>query len=150
MTKVTDYTAKAASEEIQADAYGNNVAFACLRCRGPVLATLTAHQRGSSSAKPTHCRSCGCKFWVDVLPDQKFLQIHRLPEAEATRYVAGQTARPTSGHNQASWDVISAMLTAYGGATYDDFVAAVRQHDHPEGGRGFVDYCIRNGWLQPA
>lgn len=150
MTTITDFVAWSASEQIQADAHGNNVAFACLKCKGPVLATLMAHQRGSSPTKPTRCRSCGSSFWVEVQPDRKLLQVHRLPQAGATRYEAGQTPQPTSSHNRASWAVISSILTAYGGATYDDLVAAVRQHDHPEGGKGFVDYCIRHSWLKPA
>lgn len=150
MTTITDFEARSAHEQVPADAYGNNVAFACIECRSPVLATLMAHQRGSSPAKPTQCRGCGAKFWVEVHPDQKLLQIHQLPEARASRFVAGQPPQPTSLHNRASWSVISAMLTAYGGAPYDDLVAAVRQHDHPEGGKGFVEYCIRSGWLRPA
>ena len=39
------------------------------------------------------------------------------------------------------------MLSADGGADFEEFIAAVRQHDHPAGGKGFIDYCIRNGWL---
>ena len=49
--------------------------------------------------------------------------------------------------NIESWSVIKAILNAYGGAYYDDLVAAVSQHRHPSGGKGFVDYCISNGWL---
>ena len=40
-----------------------------------------------------------------------------------------------------------AILDAYGGAYYDDLVAAVSQHRDSGGGKGFVDYCISNGWL---
>ena len=49
--------------------------------------------------------------------------------------------------NIESWSVIMAILDAYGGAYYDDLVAAISQHRHPGGGKGFVDYCISNGWL---
>lgn len=150
MTTITDFAAWSASQQVKADAHGNNVAFSCLNCGGPVLATLMANQRGSSSAKPTRCRSCGSSFWVEAQPELKRLQLHRLPQAGVMRYVAGQTPQPTSSHNLASWGVISAMLAAYGGATYDDLVAAVRQHDHHDGGKGFVDYCISRNWLQPA
>lgn len=52
-----------------------------------------------------------------------------------------------SPRNIESWGVIKAILNAYGGACYDDLVAAVSQHRHPSGGKGFVDYCISNGWL---
>lgn len=150
MTTVTDFAVWSGSKQVPADAYGNNVAFSCLECGSPVLATLMPHQRGSSADKPTGCRHCSSAFWVEVKPESKRLQVHPLPLSGAIRYVAGQTPQPTSAHNLASWRVISAMLVAYGGARYDDLVASVRQHDHPGGGKGFVDYCISRGWLQRA
>lgn len=64
------------------------------------------------------------------------------------RYVLGREPKLTAGQNCASWAVVRAVLNSYGGADYDDLVAAVRQHDHPAGGRAFIDYCIRNGWLK--
>jgi len=42
------------------------------------------------------------------------------------------------------------MLGAYGGAQYEELIAAVRQHDHPNGGKAFVDLCIGEGWLERA
>ena len=56
----------------------------------------------------------------------------------------------TSSQNASSWTVVSALLSADGGADFEEFIAAVRQHDHPAGGKGFIDYCIRNGWLVRA
>jgi len=78
------------------------------------------------------------------------LLIHRVKSSESGRYVAGRSPVHTLGQNVASWSVIAALLSAYGGADYDELVAAVRQHDHPAGGKAFIDYCIRNGWLQRA
>jgi hypothetical protein len=147
---VTDFQAWSQSKRVPADAYGNNVAFLCLSCRGPVLATLLEHHRGSSVDKPTNCRECGTAFWVEAQTDRKRVLVHRVPTSRSGRYVAGRAPEHTSGPNMASWGVVSALLSAYGGAEYEQLVVAVRQHDHPEGGKGFVDYCIRNGWLRPG
>jgi hypothetical protein len=68
----------------------------------------------------------------------------------AGRYVRGETPSHRVQSTKASWKVIEAMLDAYGGAEYEQLVAAVAQHDHPAGGKAFVDYCIRNGWLRRA
>ena len=54
----------------------------------------------------------------------------------------------TAQHNIDSWLVISAIMTAYGGATQDDLAAAVSQHRHPAGGLAFVRFCVRQGWLK--
>ncbi len=64
------------------------------------------------------------------------------------RYCLGHTPSHTAHQNIESWSVISAMLNAYGGADVEDIAAAVSQHKHPDGGRAFVEYCIRNGWLK--
>lgn len=69
--------------------------------------------------------------------------------AVAGRYLSlGRQPRIRAGNNAQSWEVITAMLSAYGGAEYVDLAAAVSQHRHPAGGFAFVDYCIRNGWLR--
>jgi hypothetical protein len=109
-----------------------------------------ANQRGSSESKPTECRACFASFWVEVQTERNRLLVHRVRTTESGRYIMGRTPAHTAAQNVASWGVIAAMLSAYGGADYEELVAAVRQHDHPEGGKGFVDYCIRNGWLQRA
>ena len=66
------------------------------------------------------------------------------------RYRLGREPNLTASHNAVSWNLVSAALRANGGAEYEDLIAAVRQHDHPAGGKAFIDYCIRNGWLQRA
>jgi hypothetical protein len=150
LTAVTGFNAWAESRPVRADAHGNNVAFSCLNCGGPVLATLMEHQRGSSESKPTQCRECATEFWVEAQVTRNRLLVHRVSTSESGRYVAGRSPTHTSGPNIASWGVVSALLSAYGGAEYEELVAAVRQHDHPSGGKAFVDYCIRNGWLRRA
>ncbi len=150
MTAVTGFNAWVQGQQVPTDAHGNNVAFLCTTCRGPVLATLMEHQRGSSASKPTQCGSCGASFWIEAQVGQKRLLVHRVPSTASGRYVLGRTPEHTSGPNIASWNVISALLNAYGGAEYEDLAAAVRQHDHPAGGKAFIDYCIRKGWLKRA
>jgi hypothetical protein len=150
VTTVTGMHAWSESQRVLADAHGNNVAFACLNCGGPVLATLMLHQRGSSEENPTECRVCNAKFWVEPQVARNRLLVHRSKTPESGRYVAGRSPVHTAGQNIASWNVIAALLSAYGGAEYDELVAAVRQHDHPAGGKGFIDYCVRNGWLKRA
>lgn len=63
------------------------------------------------------------------------------------RYVLGKQPSLTVSHNIESWSVIVAIINAYGGAPLNDLAAAVSQHRHPGGGRAFVKYCIREGWL---
>lgn len=148
MTAVSGFSAWSKGTTVAADAHGNNVAFACLQCGGPVLATLLQHQRGSSQDKPTQCLVCASAFWVEPQVASKRLLIHRVRTTGSGRFVAGKEPRHTSGPNAASWSVIAAMLEAYGGVEYEQLVAAVHQHDHPDGGKAFVDYCLRQGWLQ--
>ena len=131
MTAVTGFNAWSESQRVQADAHGNNVAFSCLDCGSPVLATLLVHQRGSSEDKPTACKVCSSSFWVEPQVPRNRLLVHRVRTAQSGRYVA-------------------ALLAAYGGAEYEELCAAVRQHDHPEGSKAFIDYCIRNAWLRRA
>ena len=150
MTAVIGFNAWSESKPIQADAHGNNVAFSCLDCGSPVLATLLVHQRGSSEDKPTACKVCSSSFWLEPQVPRNRLFVHRVRTPQSGRYVPGQLPKHTSGPNIASWSVVGALLAAYGGGEYEELCAAVRQHDHPEGGRAFIDYCIRKGWLQRA
>ena len=151
MTTITNFNAFASDgTSVAADAHGNNVAFQCLACRAPVLAVLMQHQRGTSPAKPTTCRHCGAGYWIEAIVAESRLVVHRVAGQHSGRYWLGREPHVTAGQNAASWSVVSAMLNAYGGADYEDFSAAVRQHDHPAGGRAFIDYCIRNGWLVQA
>ncbi|MEI6350051.1 MAG: hypothetical protein WCP06_02975 [Verrucomicrobiota bacterium] len=66
--------------EIQADAFGNNVAFLCPRCGHPVLATALADQRGSDESHPTECKQCMSKYFLDVRPQTEKLYIHNQAE----------------------------------------------------------------------
>lgn len=115
-----------------------------------MLATLHDNQRGSSEEKPTQCLICSSAYWVEPQVTRHRVLIHRVKTSASGRYVAGTEPRHTSAPNAASWEVISAVLSSYGGAEYEELVSAVRQHDHPDGGKAFIDYCVRNGWLRRA
>jgi NAD-dependent SIR2 family protein deacetylase len=61
------------------DAHGNNTAFRCLGCGGPVLATIRENQRGSEPGRPTECPACGSRYWVEADEGKQLLVIHRVP-----------------------------------------------------------------------
>jgi hypothetical protein len=81
-------------------------------------------------------------------------------ERPATKYdgwykLGHPPARLTS-HNQQSWLIIEAILTAYGKAYFWDLVYACRHHRHcgrtkqDKGAQSWIRYCIRSGWLEPV
>lgn len=147
MPAITGFRAESESgAAVAADPHGNNVAFLCLSCGAPVLAVLHVNQRGSSEQRPTSCRNCGSDYWVEPIQSESRLIIRTASSQKAQRFVRGKSPSITAGHNAASWSVIESILQAYGGASYEDLCAAVSQHGHGSG-KGFVDYCISNGWL---
>lgn len=175
MSTVTGFKAiTATGTTTQVDAHGNNAAFACLKCHAPLLATLRDHQRGSSAAKPVKCGGCGTAYWLEVKDQEMTLIVHESPESDsdsdsddaglprvigrttkdAGTYKLGTTPLHLAPHNQQSWDIIAAILKAYGTADYYDLAVSVRQHRHGDkaasGPQSFVSYCIRSGWLQRA
>ena len=64
--------------EIQADAFGNNVAFSCSACLHPVLATALENQRGSDEEHPCACKACGRRYFLDLRPQAQKLYIHEI------------------------------------------------------------------------
>lgn len=151
MATITNFTATTiAGVPLLADAYGNNVAFQCPSCGAPVLAVVLANMKGSSADKPATCRACESRYWIEVVVPESRLLVHALPGEKPGRLRLGRAPSVTAEHNMVSWSVVTAMLEAYGGADYEDLIGAVRQHANPGGGKGFIDYCIRNGWLVHA
>jgi len=67
------------------------------------------------------------------------------------RFKIGQgPTRPLAPHNQRTWDILESKLGT-GSATIDEMAHWCRDHEHKDGGRGFVMYCIKkNRWLVPA
>ena len=171
MSTVTGFKAiTSAGTATQVDAHGNNAAFSCLRCHSPLLATLRDHQRGSSPSKPVVCNGCGTPYWLEAKEEEMSLIVHEVTESEsdepglpkvigratkdAGTYMLGTMPSRLAPHNQESWEIIAAILKAYGTADYFDLAVSVRQHKHGDkaasGPKSFVSYCIRSGWLKLA
>jgi DNA-directed RNA polymerase subunit RPC12/RpoP len=78
MTRVTDFQLlDEAGERALCDAYGNNVAFKCMKCGHPMLAIILPKQnrRGSTPENPAVCRHCGFKAWVVAEPSRKMMRV---------------------------------------------------------------------------
>ncbi len=81
--KITDFLVfDGNGEEMQADAFGNNVAFSCPACLHPVLATALENQRGSDEEHPSECKGCGRRYFLDLRLQSKKLYIHDLEDFE--------------------------------------------------------------------
>mgnify|MGYP000092792186 CR=1 FL=1 len=79
--KITDFLIMDGNGvEIRADAFGNNVAFACAKCGHPVLATALEIQRGSGEEHTTQCKGCGRGYFLDLRPQSQKLYIHGVTE----------------------------------------------------------------------
>ena len=151
MTVITNFNAINSKETpVAADAYGNNVAFQCTHCNGPVLATMLSNQRGTSSEKPAVCRQCAASYWIEISSEKSQLVVHQVISDRPGRLKLAKAPNLTAGQNLTSWSVVAAILDAYGAADYNDLAAAVRQHDHVSDGKAFIDYCIQNNWLAQA
>lgn len=86
--KITDFLVMDADgNEISADPHGNNLAFSCPACRGPVLAVVLQNQRGWDEDHPAVCRSCKCAYFLDIREQAKKLYIHPVLGGELTREV---------------------------------------------------------------
>lgn len=74
--KITDFlTMDMDGVEIPADAHGNNIAFNCMECDHPVLATALDNQRGSDEGHPAKCKGCGKRYFLDVRPQVSKLYV---------------------------------------------------------------------------
>ncbi len=87
------------------------------------------------------------------MSDEEFQPVVTGP---ATKYVGRYRLKsapgPLAHHNQVSWNIIEAILNAYGSADFWDLAVAVRDHKHgtkkAKGPQSFVRYCIRSGWIE--
>ena len=75
--KITDFLIMDThGDEIPADPHGNNIAFTCPVCQGPILAVALENQRGWDESHPAICRSCGTAYFLDIREHAKKLYIH--------------------------------------------------------------------------
>lgn len=66
---------------------------------------------------------------------------------ETGKYQIGKIPNIRVQHNERTWKIIEEKLATVASATYEQLVIWCKGHNHPAGGRGFVNYCIDNGWL---
>ena len=65
-------------EEIEADPYGNNIAFTCGNCSHPILAIAMENQRGSDEEHPVKCIGCGEDYFIDVRQKAEKIYIFKI------------------------------------------------------------------------
>jgi len=62
------------------------------------------------------------------------------------RYRVGKTPNLRAPNNRKTWLELESKIGS-GNADFDALVRWCKNHDHPSGGHGFVEYCIDNSWL---
>lgn len=73
--------------------------------------------------------------------------LDELKKEVSNQYRIGKTPRSTASHNIKTWQRLEVELARAGSATFEQLVFWCKDHEHPAGGLGFVNYCIDNGWL---
>ena len=83
MTRVTGFhLVGEGGERALCDAFGNNVAFKCMKCGLPMLAVMRPeqNQRGSTPENPAVCRHCGFCAWLVAEPAKRLLRVNSSDE----------------------------------------------------------------------
>lgn len=105
---VTDFKVESTrGEKVDADPFGNNIAFACFSCKHPVLAIAREHQRGKSKENPAICRGCEAKYFIHVERESKKVIIASL---RLGSYAADESAAMAKNR----WQRSVAWLRLYG------------------------------------
>jgi hypothetical protein len=65
------------------------------------------------------------------------------------KYMISTRPKLTADQNRRTWEIIERKLSENGSATFEKLASWARSHDHATGGKGFIEYCIDNGWLAP-
>jgi hypothetical protein len=73
---------------------------------------------------------------------------NRMTDSLAGKYRIAKTPRVTAQRNIDSWQKIERHMDSHRSASFHTLAMVCSKHDHPAGGDGFVDYCIRSGWLK--
>jgi len=69
-------------------------------------------------------------------------------EREITmQYRIGKSPNMRAKHNRDTWKILEMKLAVVGSAEFEQLILWCKDHDHGAGGRGFINYCIHNGWL---
>lgn len=83
----------------------------------------------------------------DAVSPQLDQMLRESTSSKLVKYRIGRTPRTTAPQNVRTWSILNRHLANFGQASYEQLVRLARDHDHARGGKGFVDYCISNGWL---
>lgn len=76
-------------------------------------------------------------------------QMRMEPSAsKLVKYRIGRVPRTTASQNGRTWSILEQHLAIVRSASYEQLLRWAKDHDHARGGKGFVDYCIDNGWLK--
>lgn len=79
MTTITNFLIMDGDgDEIEADAYGDHLAFDCFICGHPVLACASEGKRGSDEEHPVACKGCEEVYFLDVRSHAEKLYVHNL------------------------------------------------------------------------
>ena len=63
------------------------------------------------------------------------------------RFRIAHTPKFTDQIDINTWHKLENYLGKYGDAIFLDLVIRCSTHDHAAGGEGFINYCIKKGWL---
>ena len=59
----------------------------------------------------------------------------------------GAKVRTRAPHNTATWDKVREGFNTFNELTHEQLMFACRNHDHPAGAFGFIEYMIDRGWV---
>lgn len=79
--------------------------------------------------------------------DSKSRLLDEIVNEGTGKYKIGKVPNIRAPHNRRTWEIVEEKLCSLGSASYEQLVIWCKGHDQASGGRGFVDYCIANGWL---
>ncbi|OCH11864.1 hypothetical protein [Aliivibrio sp. 1S128] len=63
------------NSQLSVDAYGNNIAFQCLKCGHPILGIARLNQRGSDLKHPASCKKCGVLHYLHIVEAENKIYI---------------------------------------------------------------------------
>jgi transposase-like protein len=74
--KVTGFTCVDKNgNAVLCDAFGNNVALTCPKCKHPLLVTVIPNGRGSDKEHRAKCEGCSFEVWVETSSEENSIWI---------------------------------------------------------------------------